>query len=102
MWNQKKVSVWRGHLGAAWYLSILSLRKPGTSRPKNLPFSSQEIYLKIQLITCGCYIDKILNEVVESQLFASLYKKKKKKNHQWLSDNSLNQIRAFVSFLSQY
>ncbi len=98
--DRNKFGDWRGDIGAIRQVLTCSSTKSRSSTPKkkkkNEPFSL-EMHLKIHLISWvgNC---KILNQVVESQLFTSLWNR----YHWGVSDIDLIQISTFFSFLFHY
>jgi hypothetical protein len=65
------------------------------NKKKNEPFARRCIWRYCS--KAGVWKCQILNQVVDSQFFTSLWNR----YHQWLSDISLNQISAFSASVSR-
>jgi hypothetical protein len=85
---EDKKNVLRGNISSLKKFFTLSFRKPWSSL-------SQEMHLNIPLLRHGVWNHQILNQVLDSHLFTSLWNI----YHQWLSAIKLNQMSVFISFL---
>jgi hypothetical protein len=79
----------KNDIGDIRYVLTPSIRKPRSASPKNKPFS-QDIFWRY-CFSAEVWNCQILNQVVESQLFISLWNR----YHRWLSDMELIQTSAF-------
>ncbi len=95
--DRKTVDKLRGDIGAIRYVLTPSFRKPWSSfkKKKKTNRSARRCIWRYRF-QAGVWNYQLLNQVLESQLFTSLWNR----YHQWLPDIELIQTSAFCNFLS--